>query len=54
MVVFVFVIDDGIFSFRDSIFSNLVAAFSSFFLSDDLQFLMTAPLPKNHAAALAL
>ena len=38
MVFFLFVI---------LIFSNLVAAFSSFFLSDDLQFLMTAPLPKN-------
>jgi ABC-2 type transport system permease protein len=38
MVFFLFVI---------LIFSNLVAAFSSFFLSDDLQLLMTAPLSKN-------
>ena len=38
MVFFLFVI---------LIFSNLVAAFSSFFLSDDLQLLMKAPLPKN-------
>lgn len=35
------------FIFVILIFSNLVAAFSSFFLADDLQLLMTSPLRKN-------